>query len=302
MDRLEAMRVFIAVADAGSLSAAGRRLGMPLTTVSRKVLALEEQVGVRLIARTTRRLALTEPGRRYLETCRRVVADIDEAEQDLLGAHSALRGELALTAPVVFGRLHVLPVVIAFMRAFPEVDVRLLLLDRNVDLIEEGQDVAVRIGELSDSSLIATRVGTVRQIVCASPAYLEARGVPQAPKDLAQHDCISFTVLGQPDRWSFTGGRRERRVRVRSRLVVNTAEAAVDAAVAGLGITRVVSYQAARPLAEGALRLLLEDFAPPAVPVSLLHREARLPPARVRRFVTFTASRLREALGAALVS
>lgn len=302
MDRLEAMRVFIAVADAGSLSAAGRRLGMPLTTVSRKVLALEEQVGVRLIARTTRHLALTEPGRRYLETCRRVVADIDEAEQDLLGAHSALRGELALTAPVVFGRLHVLPVVIAFMRAFPEVDVRLLLLDRNVDLIEEGQDVAVRIGELSDSSLIATRVGTVRQIVCASPAYLEARGVPQAPKDLAQHDCISFTVLGQPDRWSFAGGRRERRVRVRSRLVVNTAEAAVDAAVAGLGITRVVSYQAARPLAEGALRLLLEDFAPPAVPVSLLHREARLPPARVRRFVTFTASRLREALGAALVS
>jgi len=296
------MRVFIEVADAGSLSAAARRLGAPLTTVSRKVMGLEEHVGVRLIARTTRHLALTEPGRRYLETCRRVVADIDEAEQDLLGAHSALRGELALTAPVVFGRLHVLPVVIAFMRAFPEVDVRLLLLDRNVDLIEEGQDVAVRIGELSDSSLIATRVGTVRQIVCASPAYLETRGVPQAPKDLAQHDCISFTVLGQPDRWSFPGGRRERRVRVRSRLVVNTAEAAVDAAVAGLGITRVVSYQAARPLAEGALRLLLEDFAPPAVPVSLLHREARLPPARVRRFVTFTASRLREALGAALVS
>jgi DNA-binding transcriptional LysR family regulator len=299
VDRLEAMRVFIAVADAGSLSAAARRLGAPLTTVSRKMMALEEQVGVRLITRTTRHLGLTEPGRRYLETCRRVIADLDEAERGLLGEHGALRGELALTAPVVFGRLHVLPVVIAFVRAFPQVDVRLLLLDRNVDLIEEGQDVAVRIGELPDSSLIATRVGAVRQIVCASPAYLEAGGVPQAPEDLAHHDCITFTVVAQPDRWSFAGRRRERRVPVHSRLVVNTAEAAVDAAVAGLGITRVVSYQAARPVAEGALRLLLEDFAPPAIPVSLLHHEARLPPARVRSFVTFAATRLRQSLGAA---
>lgn len=301
MDRLEAMRVFIAVADAGSLSAAARRLGAPLTTVSRKIMALEEHVGVRLITRTTRHLALTEPGRRYLETCRRVIADLDEAEQGLLGEHSALRGELALTAPVVFGRLHVLPVVTAFLRAFPQVDVRLLLLDRNVDLIEEGQDVAVRIGELPDSSLIATRVGAVRQIVCASPAYLEARGMPQAPEDLAHHDCITFTVVAQPDRWSFAGPRGDRRVPVHSRLVVNTAEAAVDAAVAGLGITRVVSYQAARPVAEGALRLLLEDFAPPAIPVSLLHREARLPPARVRSFVTFAATRLRDNLAAAFV-
>jgi DNA-binding transcriptional LysR family regulator len=302
VDRLEAMRVFIAVADAGSLSAAARRLGAPLTTVSRKMMALEEQVGVRLITRTTRHHALTEPGRRYLETCRRVIADLDEAEQGLLGEHGALRGELALTAPVVFGRLHVLPVVIAFVRAFPQVDLRLLLLDRNVDLIEEGQDVAVRIGELPDSSLIATRVGAVRQIVCASPAYLEARGVPQAPEDLAYHDCITFTVVAQPDRWSFAGQRRERRVPVHSRLVVNTAEAAVDAAVAGLGITRVVSYQAARPLAEGALRLLLEDFAPPAIPVNLLQREARLPPARVRSFVTFAATHLRQNLGAAAAS
>ena len=296
MDRLEAMRAFIAVADAGSFSAAARRLGAPLTTVSRKVMALEERLGVRLITRTTRRLALTEPGRRYLETCRRVIADLEEAEQGLLGDHSALQGELALTAPVVFGRLHVLPVVVEFLRAFPHVRVRLLLLDRNVDLIEEGQDVAVRIGELPDSALIATRVGAVRQIVCASPAYLEARGVPQAPQELMHHDCITFTVVAQPDRWSFAGPRRERRVPVRSRLVVNTAEAAVDAAVAGLGITRVVSYQAARPVAEGALRLLLEDFAPPAIPVSLLHREARLPPARVRSFVTFAAARLRRNL------
>jgi DNA-binding transcriptional LysR family regulator len=174
-----------------------------------------------------------------------------------------------------------------------------LLLDRNVDLIEEGQDVAVRIGELPDSSLIATRVGAIRRIVCASPAYLEARGVPEAPEDLADHDCITFTAVAQPERWAFVGPRGERRVPIHSRLVVNAAEAAVDAAVAGLGVTRVLSYQAARALVDGVLRLLLEHFEPPAMPVSLLHRDARLPPAKVRAFVTFAATRLRQNLGAA---
>ncbi|HSA82944.1 MAG TPA: LysR family transcriptional regulator [Geminicoccaceae bacterium] len=302
MDRLDAMRVFIEVAGAGSLSAAARRLGVPLTTVSRKVMALEEHVGVRLITRTTRRLALTEPGRRYLEACRRVILDLDEAEASLLGEHGAPRGELALTAPAVFGRLHVLPVVAEFLRAFPQVDVRLLLLDRTVDLIDEGQDVAVRIGELPDSSLIATRVGAIRRIVCASPAYLDARGVPRVPGELAQHDCITFTAVAQPDRWAFAGARGERPVPVHSRLVVNGAEAAVDTATAGLGITRVLSYQAADAIAAGALRVLLEDFEPPAVPVSLVHREARFPPARVRSFMTFAAPRLRQKLGAAPVA
>jgi DNA-binding transcriptional LysR family regulator len=296
MDRLDAMRVFVAVAGAGSLSAAARWLGAPLTTVSRKVMALEEQLGVRLITRTTRRLALTEPGRRYLAACRRVLADLDEAERSLLGEHGEPRGELAVTAPIVFGRLHVLPVVADFLRSFPQVDVRLLLLDRNVDLIEEGQDVAVRIGALPDSTLIATRVGAIRRIVCASPAYLERRGLPEAPEDLADHDCITFTPVGQPDRWVFPGERGERRVPIHSRLVVNTAEAAVDAAVAGLGIACVLSYQAARPIADGALQLLLDDCAPLAMPVSLVHREARLPPAKVRSFVSFAAIRLRQTL------
>jgi len=302
LDRLDAMRVFIEVADAGSLSAAARRLGTPLTSVSRKVMGLEDHVGVRLITRTTRRLALTEPGRRYLEACRRLLVDLDEVEGSLLGEHGAPRGELALTAPVVFGRLHVLPVVAEFLRSFPQVDVRLLLLDRMVDLIEEEQDVAVRIGELPDSSLIATRVGAIRRIVCASPAYLAARGVPQAPEDLAQHDCITFTAVAQPDRWAFPGARGERRVGVHSRLVVNAAEAAVDTATAGLGITRVLSYQAADAIAAGALRVLLEDFEPPPMPVSLVHREARFPPARVRSFVTFAAARLRQKLGAAPIA
>ena len=236
------MRLFIAVAEAGSLSAAARRQGAPLTTVSRKVMALEEQVGVRLLTRTTRRLALTEPGRRYLEACRRLLADLDEVERSLVGEHGEPRGELAVTAPVVFGRLHLLPVVADFLRSFPQVDLRLLLLDRTVDLIEEGQDVAVRIGDLPDSSLIATRVGAIRRIVCASPAYLAARGVPGTPEELAQHDCITFTEVAQAGRWAFPGERGGHRVAIRSRLVVNGAEAAVDAAVAGLGITRVLSY------------------------------------------------------------
>ncbi|HEX5796707.1 MAG TPA: LysR family transcriptional regulator [Geminicoccaceae bacterium] len=293
------MRLFIAVADAGSLSAAARRLGAPLTTVSRKVMALEEQVGVRLLARTTRRLALTEPGRRYLEVCRRLLADLDEAERSLVGEHGEPRGDLAVTAPVVFGRLHLLPVVTEFLRSFRQVDLRLLLLDRTVDLIEEGQDVAVRIGDLPDSSLIATRVGTIRRIVCASPAYLAARGVPGTPEELAQHDCITFTAVAQAGRWAFPGERGERRVAIRSRLVVNGAEAAVDAAVAGLGVTRVLSYQAADALAAGTLGVLLAEFEPPPIPVNLVHREARFPPAKVRSFVTFAATRLRQKLGAA---
>lgn len=300
MDRLDAMRVFVAVAATGSLSAAARQLGAPLTTVNRKLMALEQQVGVRLITRTTRRLALTEPGRRYLEACRRVIADLDEAERSLLGEHGEARGELSVSAPVVFGRLHVLPVIAEFLRAFPQIDIRLLLLDRNVDLIEEGQDIAVRIGVLPDSTLIATRVGTIRRVVCASPAYLKTRGVPQAPEDLAQHDCITFTALAQPDRWVFPGDRGERRIPIHSRVVVNTAEAAVDAAVAGLGITCVLSYQAARPVADGALQLLLEGDEPPALPVSVIHREARLPPAKVRQFVSFAAMRLRQNLAAAV--
>ena len=217
----------------------------------------------------------------------------------MVGEHGAPRGELAITAPVVFGRLHVLPVVAEFLRAFPEVDIRLLLLDRNVDLIEEGQDVAVRIGRLPDSSLIATRVGAIRPIVCASPAYLEARGVPRTPEDLARHECITFTAVAQPDRWTFADARGERRVSIHSRLVVNTAEAAVDAAVAGLGIARVLSYQAARAIAEGALQPLLQGFVQDALPVSLVHREARLPPAKIRSFVSFAATRLRQNLATA---
>jgi DNA-binding transcriptional LysR family regulator len=295
MDRLAAINVFVAIAEAGSLSAAGRRLGMPLSTVSRYLAALEDQVGVRLITRTTRELALTEPGRHYLQSCRRIVAELEAAELRLAGEHQEPQGELAVTAPVVFGRLHVQPVVVEFLRMFPRVTARLLLVDRTVDLIEEGLDVSVRIGALPDSSLIAARVGSIRHITCASPAYLASRGRPSSPQELRNHDCISFTALSPVERWSFAGPKPQR-VNLHPRLTVNTAEAAIDAAVAGLGITRVLSYQAARPVADGSLRLILENFEPEEMPVNILHREDRLPQAKVESFIAFAVPRLRKAL------
>lgn len=296
MDRLAAINVFVAIAEAGSLSAAGRRLGMPLSTVSRHLAALEDQVGVRLITRTTRELVLTEPGRHYLESCRRIVAELEAAELHLAGEHQEPQGELAVTAPVVFGRLNVLPVVVEFLRMSPRVTARLLLVDRTVDLIEEGLDVSVRIGALPDSSLIATLVGSIRHITCASPAYLASRGRPSSPQELRNHDCISFTALSPVERWSFAGSKPHQRVNLHPRLTVNTAEAAIDAAVAGLGITRVLSYQAARAVADGSLRLILENFEPEEMPVNILHREDRLPQAKVQSFVAFAMPRLRKAL------
>jgi DNA-binding transcriptional LysR family regulator len=296
MDRLGAMRVFAAVADAGSLSAAGRRLGMALATVSRQLAALEEHAGARLITRTTRHLALTEPGRHYLESCRRVLEEVEAAERRLAGEHGEPRGLLSLTAPVAFGRYHVLPIVREFLRKHPRVDVRMLLLDRSVDLIEEGLDVAVRIGELADSSLVGARVGSVRTILCAGPGYLTAKGTPATPQDLAAHDCITVPVIAADNRWTLGSGRRAQRVRVHSRLVANSAEAVIDAAVAGLGIARVLSYQAERSIAAGKLVRVLADFEGEDLPVSILHREARLPQLKVQAFVAFAAERLRKRL------
>ncbi len=294
MDRLGAMRLFAAIADAGSLSAAGRKLGMPLTTVSRKLAALEEALDTRLITRSTRRLTLTEPGRQYLEACRRIIEELDAAEAQLSGTQGEPQGELVITAPVVFGRLHVLPVVSDFLRRFRRIDVRMLLLDRPVDLIEEGLDVAVRIGTLPDSTLIATRVGAVRQVVCASPIYLAAHGEPKLRHELGDHDCISFSALDARDRWTFADGKKQERVRVHSRLAVNTAEAAIDAAIAGVGITRVLSYQAAAAFAEGSLKEILKGSDTAEIPVSILHREDRLAQAKVQAFVAFAAAALRK--------
>lgn len=296
LDQLDAMRVFAAVAQGGSLSAAARALGTPVASVSRKLTALESHTGARLLSRTTRKMALTDAGRRYLETALRVIALIDAADQGLASDARELGGALTVTAPVVFGRLHVLPVVGEFLRSHPRVDVRLSLADRNLEWIDHELDVAIRIGALPDSSLVATRVGSVRRVTCASPSYLRERGTPAAPEDLAAHDAIAFTMLSPGGRWSYFGRRGARSIAVRSRLSVTTAEAAVDAAVAGLGVTRVLSYQAAAELAAGRLVAVLERHEPPAIPVHVLHGEGGAPRAKVRAFTTLAAKRLREAL------
>ena len=294
MDRLAAMRLFTVVAELGSLSAAGRRLGIPLASVSRNLAALEKDLGVRLITRTTRHSQLTKAGQDYRETVTRLLEELAVAEARLVGERSEPRGELAVTAPVAFGRLHVLPIVEAFLKRHTQVNVRLLLLDRPVDLIEEGLDVAVRIGVLPDSSLIGLRVGAVRYVICASPAYLKERGTPRSAADLGAHNCITFSALQQADRWVLHDGVKQTRVRVRSRLQVNTAEAAVDAAIAGLGITRVLSYQAAAALGDGSLRAVLPGSDMHEFPVTILHREERLALAKVRMFTEFAADALRK--------
>ncbi len=298
MDRFEAMNILVSVVETGSFTAAGKRLGVPLATVSRKLAELESHLGTRLLARSTRRLDLTEAGADYVASCKRILEDISDAERKASGEYVTPKGELVLTAPVVFGRLHVVPVIADFLAAYPDIDVRLVQSDRNVQLLDDHIDLAVRIGTLPDSSMIAVQVGSVRQVVCASPDYLAAHGVPKKPADLSGLSCITFDVLGSATSWSFTNkaGRNDSVVPVRSRLSVNTAEAALDAAIAGAGVTRVLSYQASKAVEERKLRLLLEPFEPFPVPVSLIHTAQGMLPLKTRSFIDFAVPRLRATL------
>jgi DNA-binding transcriptional LysR family regulator len=296
MDRLEAMSVFASIVDAGSLSAAGRRLDIPLATVSRKLSDLEAHLKTRLITRSTRQLVLTDAGRDYLAACQQILEQVDEAERAASGAYANARGELVLAAPIVFGRLHAVPVLAAFLEQYPDVDVRLLLGDRNVNLLEEHIDVALRIGELPDSSLVATQVGSVRRVVCASPDYLARFGTPNEPGELGKHRYVTFESLMSSDAWTFPGPKGSERMRVRSRLVVTTADAAIAAAIAGLGVTRVLSYQVADALAQGLLVRVLGDHEPPAVPVSLVYLGQGRLPMKTRAFIDFAVTQLRARL------
>lgn len=296
MDRFEAMSVLMAAVEGGSLSAGGRRLGMPLATVSRKVSELEAHLGTRLLIRSTRNLKPTDAGRLYLAACRRILEDVVEAERAASGEYSAPKGNLIITAPLVFGRMHVLPIVIEFLKAYPEIDIRMVLADRVVNLFEERVDLAVRIGGLPDSSLVATRVGAIRQVVCASPEYFSERGTPTRPADLAAHECITFDGLASADAWTFAKRKAGASVAIRSRLVVTTAEAAIEAAMAGLGITRVLSYQVAAAVRAGALVIALQDFEPPPWPVSLVFDGQQLVPLKLRAFLDFAAPRLKAGL------
>jgi DNA-binding transcriptional LysR family regulator len=296
MDRLEAMRVLLAVVDGGSLSAAGRHLGMPLATVSRKISELEGDLNTRLLIRSTRQLTMTESGRGYVDACRRILADVDDAERAASGEYVAPRGELIITAPVVFGRLQIVPILVEFLRAYPDVNVRLELQDRIVNLLEDQMDVALRIGTLPDSGLIATHLGNVRRVLCASPAYLRTAGIPIAPSDLNSHECISFEPFAPGNVWRFQVDRADVGIAIRPRLVVSTAEAAIDAASAGFGVASVLSYQIESALRAGSLRLILESFEPPPLPVSFLYSSQGRVPLKLRALLDFAAPRLRNRL------
>lgn len=296
MDRFDAMRAFVCVAELQGFGAAARRLGLSPPAITRAVAAIEGRLGIRLFHRTTRRVRLTDAGERYLADARRILGEIEEAETVAAGAQAEPRGPLAVTASQMFGRRVVAPIMLSFLDRYPEVEGRLVLLDRVTDLIEEGFDVAVRIAPLPDSALSAVRVGEVRRIVCASPAYLKAKGSPQRPSDLTRHDGIAFAPITVGDPWSFgTGGRRVS-ASPRTLLQVNDTEVTIAAALAGRGFTRVLSYQVARELKSGRLKIVLEDFEPPPIPIHLVHLEGRRANARVRAFVDFAAQRLRAAL------
>ena len=291
MDRVDGIAVFAEVAERGSFAAAARQLNRSPAAVTRAVAELEARLGVRLLNRTTRAVSMTEAGQRFLAGAQRVLADLREIEQAAVGQGDAPRGELRVTAPIVFGRRHVLPLVTEFLGRFPEVAIRLALLDRSVDLVEEGFDVAIRIGELSDTSAIATRVGAVRRMVIAAPAYLERHGQPKTPGELVSHDVVSFAGIDSVARWTFGG---DIEAPIKPRLIVSTAEAAIDAAVSGFGITRVLSYQIGNALAKRSLVRLLHEHEPADVPIHLVYPDGRHPPPKLRAFIDFVVPRLRQ--------
>jgi DNA-binding transcriptional LysR family regulator len=317
MDRLHLMTVFVAVAEAQSFAAAARRLAMSPPAVTRAVATLEARLGVKLLTRTTRLVRVTDAGQRYLESARRIIAEADEADDAAAGVNAAPRGQLAITAPVLFGRLFIIPGVVDYLGRYPDVAVSALFVDRVVNLVEEGLDVGVRIGELPDSTMQAIGVGRVRRVVCASPAYLEAHGVPRAPADLAGHTIISASPVSPLVEWRFARDRaaplRKGRaagkraaalagpesvrgslaVKVSPRLTVTSNDAAIDAALQGFGVTRLLSYQVAAHVAAGRLAIVLADHELPPVPIHVLHREGRQASAKVRSFVDLLVARLR---------
>jgi len=297
-DRLDSMTIFVAVAEQQSFAEAARRLNRSPASVTRGVAALEEQLQTRLFNRTTRSVALTDAGARYLESCRRLLAAYDELEAMTLGERVEPRGWINVTAPTMFGRLHVLPLVQDFLVQYPQVEVRMLLLDRIVSLVDEGLDLGIRIGQLPDSSLRTVLVGQVRRVVCATPQYIARHGVPATPRDLADHTVVACTAVTPiPDRWSFHGPSGVISVAVTPRLVVNTTGAAVDAALDGLGLTCILSYQAAPHRAARLLQTVLVEYEPPPAPIHIVHPEGRHLPAKVRLFIDYAAERLRRKFG-----
>jgi DNA-binding transcriptional LysR family regulator len=289
MDRFHLMKVFVAVAEEQGFAATARRLHLSPPAVTRAVAALEDQLGVKLLNRTTRFVRVTEAGRRYLEDAKRILDDVEAADEAAAGINAEPRGHLAITAPVLFGRMFVMPGIVDYLDAYPDTEVSAMFLDRIVNLLEEGVDVGIRIGELPDSSLRALRVGSVRAILCASPQYLQQYGLPGKPKDLLAHSIIASSAGNNAIDWRFENVA----LRIQPRLTVNTNDAAIEAASRGFGITRLLSYQVAQQLGEGGLKIVLEKFEPPPLPIYIVHREGRFASARIRAFVDMMAKRLR---------
>jgi DNA-binding transcriptional LysR family regulator len=297
MDRLEAMTILLMAVDTGSLSAASRQLRIPLATVSRRVSDLEAHLNVRLVLRGGRKLVLTDAGRDYVVSCRQIMEDIEEVERTAAGEYRAPQGELIIGAPLVIGRNHVVPVLVEFLRTYPEIRAHIRLSDRVTKLLEEHVDLAVRLGELPDSDIVATRVALISRVLCASPAYLQSHDVPERPEDLTSHDCITYEEYSAADTWEFRNGQTSQMVKVSSRLTVNSAEAAVVAACADAGVVRVLSDQVDHLLKAGTLVRLLQAFEPAPMPVSLVYPSQRQVPLKLRAFIDFAMPLLRERLG-----
>jgi DNA-binding transcriptional LysR family regulator len=303
IDRLDSMRVFVTALNEGSLARAGKRLGRSPAAITRALAALEVHVGATLLHRTTRKLQLTEAGERYIVICRHVLTTLDEADLAAAGESASPHGVLTITAPVMFGTRILRPIVGEFLRKFPKVQIRYLLLNRMTNLVDEGIDIGLRIAALQDSSLIALKIGEVQRVLCASPAYLASNPDPASVADLAHHDCIAIEPTSAEDIWSFPpahGRRMSRTVRIRPRLMVNSDEAAVSAAIDGEGIVRILSYKVQDEVRQGRLRILLPDDQPAAVPVHLVALEHRLAIPKVRAFMDFAGRRLRENFRASL--
>lgn len=293
MDKLTGIRTFIEIAERGSLTAASSALDTSLPTVVRRLAELEATLGVRLFNRTTRRIHLTDEGQRYLAICKNAIGQLEDAEEALFDAKAKPSGKLVITAPVLFGRLHVAPLVMQFMRDHPGVHAEMLLLDRNIDLIEEGVDIAVRIGHLTDSTLHAVPAGALRRVVCASPEYLKTHGTPRHPSELANHPGIRFTGRGVLSEWQFRDNGRPLAVRINPRFTTNSVETAVDACRNGVAIGAFLSYQVQAAVADGELKPILRKYETPELPVHLLFPHTKLMSARVRAFIDFAAPRLR---------
>jgi DNA-binding transcriptional LysR family regulator len=290
MDRFTELQIFVAVAEAEGFAAGGRKLGISPPVATRAIAELEARLGIKLLTRTTRYVRTTDAGKQYLDDARRILSELASADEAATGIDGEATGHLAITAPVLFGKLFVLPCVLEYLTLHPHTTVSALYLDRVVNLLEEGLDVGIRIGELADSSMRAIRVGSVRRVVCAAPDYLQSAGTPQNPAELMQHSTIATSGIGASGEWRFNSSPN---VRIKPRLILTSNDAAIAAAVAGFGITQLLSYQIAPQLAAGSLRIILSEYETNAVPIHIVHREGRRASAKVRRFLDLLTLRLR---------